>query len=209
MKRTDFHPAEEYDDPVAAATDWTCLTSGSTNLHAYRIKRISPLLYMCKPSWSNIAFQSSFILMGLAGILSGVYIQVYQVSNVPLPALITIFALGVIFLGVGSLMGGYMLQTTRFDKSNNQLRSSRRAWLKRLRLSQEPEVIPLEDIYALQLLIFNGDLDGSSYTGHELNAILKTAERVSLFSTGADPEIQVEIAELAEFLEVPVWVANS
>lgn len=202
------HKPEAIDDPLADSIDWTPANPGGASFKTTDLKVLSAECIAIVPSakyrrfFGLFASVPSIMLLGFA--LEG---------NLEWPVFL---ALSPFILIPAWLYCAH--ERHRFDKTQNQHVQQRGVlgflqafWGKRLWESTNVAPLPLNDIYALQIigewLQSNSENHNGSYQSFELNAITQSGRRIPLIDHGDIQALRADAETLAAFLAVPVWDA--
>ena len=203
----DFDPGL-FDDPLAMRVDWTPMARGGANMRTHQGGLVGGQLYQFSPTLIARIFPMIFVVGGLVcGALilrSGAEALTEQLHN---PGWLAMLPIPPVFVGVGLFMARSMMRSAHFDRQagwywrgGGRPRASDPTGGERCRLSE---------IHALQLVPESvRSNEGGHYTSWELNLVLEDGSRRNVVDHAGYDSLAREAAELAEFLDVPLWNKN-
>lgn len=193
----------EFGDPLAERISWSPKKGGGTNIKSHSLVKEGYNRYSFKATYSAKIFFGVFILVGaifpivfLAGGTEGQGVVSWEK--------VAVTGFGLLFMGIGILMGYLFMRPIVFDKSVGFFW---KGW-------KQPEMygrdnpkgaIRLGEIHAFQILSEYVRSDKSSYHSYELNLILKDGTRYNVIDHGNISALREDAKELSEFLGKPVW----
>lgn len=199
----DFDPGL-FDDPLAMRVDWSPMARGGANFRTHQGRRVGSQRFEFAPTPMGRIFPAIFVLAGLGGAL----VMILADGG---PSLDPGRALGLLFpltfVGVGLYIGRVSARSVTFDRVLG--------WCWRGGTEPRPGDAPdelrvrLSEVHAIQLLpeYIRSD-EGTDYTSWELNLVLQDGARLNVVDHAGYLALAREAAELAEFLDVPLWNKN-
>lgn len=184
----------QFNDPMALETEWTPLGPSASNYATHKLKRISPDRLEYRPATSTIAL---FLIFPIAGILLLLYTFLKEMSSLGL-------ILGLAFAIGGLLLLYYQTAPYVIDKKEGLYYKGRNAKDKQPDIENPKNIIPLDSIYAIQVLekiVYTNN----SYYAYDINFVLKNKKRLLLMSHTKKDRIKADAREIGDFLGVPVW----
>lgn len=140
---------------------------------------------------------SSFFFVGV-----GAAVGAFLAAELSLPLVL----FGLIFLFVGGGLFYFSSVPVVFDKRKGFFWKGRKSPDDVADLNNCKHCVRLGEIHALQIVA--EQIKGkSSYSSYELNLVLKDASRINVVDHGSKEKIREDAAELAAFLDRPLWDA--
>lgn len=197
----DFDPGL-FDDPLAMRVDWSPLAGGGANFRTHRGRQVDSERYVFSPTLMGRLFPAIFVLAGVGVLVVAFVKSEASPLNQPLALLFPLC-----FVGIGLFLWRSIARHATFDR--------RAGWYWRGGSQPGPgdstgaERCRLSEVHALQLLPERVRSDeGSDYTSWELNLVLEDGSRRNVVDHAGYDSLAREAAELAEFLDVPLWNKN-
>ncbi|HOB20671.1 MAG TPA: hypothetical protein PK830_07515 [Candidatus Atribacteria bacterium] len=184
----------QFNDPMALETEWTPLSTGASNFATHKLKRVSAERLEYRPAAPTIAL---FLIFPIAGILLLLYTFLKEMSSLGL-------ILGLAFTVGGLLLLYYQTAPYVFDKQEGLYYKGRNAKDKQPDIENPKKTVPLDSIYAVQILekvVYSNN----SYYAYDINLVLKNKKRMLFISHTKKDRIKEDAREIADFLGVPVW----
>jgi hypothetical protein len=197
-----FEPAS-LGDPVALTTEWTPCVRGGSSFCTHKLVQRSPTTVGFRPTIGACLFYLVFFAVGVFLLAKGLPSALAQKSAGA--GIIVLILIMVLMFGGG---GAYMLwQGTRpivFDRS---LRMFWKGWSRPFPDSAafRNDVIPFDQIHALQIISERCSGKNKSFYSYELNVVKKDGSRVNVVDHGDRAQLTGDAMALSQFLEVPLW----
>ena len=203
----------QFNDPVAATTDWTPLAGGGASFCSHRLVQARPGRMVFRPTRGAKAFAGIFLAVG-ALVLAA---MVCSIGRESWGLLAVLFLAGLAFLAMGALVLWKLGRPATFDLLLGFY------WKGRSLPNPPPgdvlwtQSVRLDDVHALQIVSEEHQAESSSertdrqkrtYRSYELNLILNDATRVNVIDHGHHEALRHDAQTLAKFLNVPLWDAG-
>lgn len=200
-----------FGDPRAETVAWEPTDAEGGNFRTFRLVRVSPTRYELRMTRQLIFLLWLMLTAGLASFAFMIASIVdrpdeLQIAWLIMPA-VTCVA-GIVFTGLAGLMLYKGRRTVAFDKQSCRFWDDRyRRLIPRFGTELRQEV-GLDRVSALQVLALKQTGVDEPYYCFELNLVLDSAERIPVTCHGSLRHLREEAAELARFLDVPLWDAT-
>jgi hypothetical protein len=197
----------EFDDPVAAQTDWIPAARGGASFGTHRLVRASANRIEFSATLGAKFFFLVFLFAGL-GVL-GFQInririgQAYLLSQESLVPLLV----GAVFAVVGGCLYWFGTAPRVFDQSRGCFWRGRKEPAMFGAGGRPENSTPLSSIHALQLLSEYVSGNKNSYHSYELNLVLNDGSRINVVDHGNLERLRSDAQTLSQFLGKPVWDA--
>ena len=207
----------QFNDPVAATTDWTPLAGGGASFCSHRLVQARPGRMVFRPTRGAKEFAGIFLAVG-ALVLAA---MVCSIGRESWGLLAVLFLAGLAFLAMGALVLWKLGRPATFDLLLGFY------WKGRSLPNPPPgdvlwtQSVRLDDVHALQIVSDElqaespsesspgrSDRGKRSYRSYELNLILTDATRVNVIDHGSHDQLRADAQTLAAFLNVPLWDAR-
>ncbi len=202
-KPSPFDPAT-LNDPVAMQTDWTPNQKGGSNICTHRLIQACPDRVLFKSTTTAKLIATLLLLVGL-GVLMG---TIYSILQQPEGGKIIPILIGLVFTSVGGWALYKFSIPIVFDRQQELYWKSFKNPKEVFQLEKNDSFIPLENIYALQIIEELCHSKNGSYYCYELNLILTDARRITVVDHGNIEHIHQDARSLADFLNKPLWIAK-
>jgi len=188
----------QFDDPVAANTEWTSVSRSAFGPCAPRLVRFADRIEFQASGWVKPVLLFFLCISLSPCVMSWVaFTRGDTALGAGLIAVSMLFVVGIV------LLWREAEKTIVFDRRNGFF------WKGRSPLSHSPAPDSSDDhaalgqIYALQLIIHHPSSGGGR--NYELNLVLHDGHRINVFAHGRRERLRDDATTLAEFLGVPVW----
>ncbi|MCA9101099.1 MAG: hypothetical protein KDA63_08120 [Planctomycetales bacterium] len=197
-----------FGDPLALDVSWEPLKRGGTNFATHRL---SVSLQRCafRATWGAIIFYLIFLVSGLAASGVGVYLLMDGDDATPWFAPLVLLAFGALFGGVGGALFFFGTRPVVFDRQFGWFYKGHGGPPMAYTDDGPGDAARLVDIHALQIVREYVSSNDSSYYSYELNLVLGDGKRVAVVDHGNRQRLRDDAAQLAEFLDVPLWDATT
>lgn len=195
----------QIDDPVAKATKWTPLAQGAQTHRTRKLVQTNPHRMEFKATFFSIVFIAFVATFCLTFVIGFAYVFLFILflveKRLPVPSWFHILC-GMFVLAIYGALYYFGTKPIVFDKQEGYF------WKGRGKPPFDEKTVksavPLERIYALQLLVSGG----SEFQTYELNLVLKDGNRVGVVCHGNVGALQADAKTLADFFGVLVWDAR-
>ena len=181
------------------------LKSGGSNFETQLLVEKKSGVLEFVPSMGLIAFLSLFFIIGFGFLVFALYKLLFsQDYNFEMGHLL--FGLiSIIFLAISIFMGYESFKPNQFNKLTNRYTKGHQKNV----IKKNAIDIPLSKIIALQLIgeIVSGN--DSTYNSFELNIVMDDGKRFNVIDHGNLKSLIRDAEWLSEFLNVPIWHAES
>ena len=207
-KSKPFDPST-IDDGVAQETEWTPLKRGGTNLRTHNLVKVSRDRLAFKPTIGVLALGCAIPLFALGLGASLVFSALGRSSddNTAITiVLATVFTIA--FCAVGVFLLRSMRKPRFFDLHEGWYWASRKSIELANRNEGRKHGVPIEDIYALQIIreyCRSGGKNHQSYYSYELNLVLTDTSRINVVDQSNVRTFYEDAKRLAKFLDIPLW----
>lgn len=198
-----------FEDPIAQATEWTPCQSGGASFGTHTIVRegFDRLLFTM-----TIGAKLFVLIFAIAGIAISVLTLRETLTENHDPKAWLGVLIGLIFMAVSGGLYRGMARPIVFDKTRGYYWKGYKAPHTVMRPETLKEAVPLEQIYALQLIserITSNSKSGShTYLSYEINLVLIDGTRHCVVDHGNHSLITEQAQQLKEFLGVPLWIRS-
>lgn len=155
-----------------------------------------------KPSINGLAFALVFALTGLGIFSFGIYKIIIGTTT---SEYLFLLLFGAVFLAAGIFILLLFLRPRVFNKNSNYYYKGFRKNVNR----ENKNYVSLNRIIALQLIGETISSDNGSYKSFELNLVLDDATRLNVVDHGNLKKLIIDTEILSNFLNVPIWHAES
>jgi len=202
--RPEFDPSQ-FNDPVAAQTEWGALKGGGTNFKTHTLKRVHNQRMEFRCSLGMLLFGGVFFLIGVGVLGAGGVGYLKPGNNFEWGEFIGMSIFGLIFGSVGFFTLRSAMVPRVFDLAQGYYCRDRKKPEHAFDPSSIRDHVRLDDIYALQLISEYVRGNKSSYHSYELNLVLKDGTRINVVDHGGRTAILRDAEALASFLGKPLW----
>lgn len=182
------------DDEVAASTEWSPLKSGGASFKTHRLVLQQPNRMTFRATWGNIAFCLTFVVIGLVVFAVGLI-----VDEIP-------SGIRILLTLLGSLLAGGIGLHLYFQSSYNVFDANRGFYTAGRFQRRE---VPLDEIYALQLISEHCRGSDSSFYSYELNLVLEDGRRINVVDHGDLTQLRADAQMISKRIDKPVWDATA
>lgn len=194
------HKLADTDDPIAQKVEWTPLKLGGASFKIQELS-ISPDKISTKFSFKAKKFFGGFIFGGCLSMFFGIY---YWNVLQPLP-LFFIFLHSLSFIG-------FPLKFF-LDEKHLNIDLKQGIYYSAGIAANPNKLLPNEigninDFYAVQLLSETLPTNKGAFRSHELNIVLKNAQRINLMDHGDINNILESAEIISNSLKIPIWQAS-
>lgn len=166
----------------------------------------SKLMY--KPSIGVALFCFLFLAVGLGVLFFGIYpLFGNGFDRASVEWFLLLF--GLVFASAGGLMFYFFYMPRVFDKQLGIYYKAYNPEIHQRKKETSKIHIPLKSIVAIQLIGEHVRSDKGSYQSFELNLVLDDGSRQNVVDHGSLKSIIIDAEVLSEFLNVPIWHADS
>ncbi len=191
----------QFNDPIANTISWEPAKRGGTNFKTHKFYSDGFNRAEFKMSVGSKVFAYLFMLVG-AGMPA---IFIYSGEFNTIQETLMLIGFGSIFVAVGGFMYYFYGRPIVFDKMKGFYW---KGWKKpdhtTARVATN-NVVPLSEIYALQLIKEFVRSDKISYYSYELNLVLRNGTRVNIVDHGNGRILKEDAQQLSSFLGKPLW----
>ena len=190
----------QFDDEIAASTEWFPLQGGGSNFCTHRLVEQGPERLAFKASGLSLLMPSIFGFISIACLVSFLFVNDTEKFSFLIPV-------GLAFSAVSILLTYFLGKPIVFDKFSGLY------WKGRTRNGLPPrkgELIHsalLSEVHAIQLIPEWVRGSENSYYSYELNLVLNDCRRMNVVDHGGRSCIREDADILSQFLGVPVWDA--
>lgn len=185
------------------------LNSGGASFKTHVLIKKSNSKLVYKPSIGVALFCFIFLVIGLAVLFFGSYTFMTSKSNSEDFPIWFVLIFGGVFTFAGSFMFYYNYKPRVFDKQLGMYYKAYKVSLHKTTISKFNYQIPLKSIVAIQIIGETIKSDDSSYNSFELNLVTENSKRTNVIDHGNLKSIINDAHILSEFLNVPIWNAQS
>ena len=200
-KRPQVDPSQ-FDDPVALQTQWTPLKPGGTNFKTHTLVPAYGQRLEFRMAMAARIFCAVFFIPGVGILIGGIVLAVKGTEGIW--PLLFMCAFGTVFGSVGGGMYRHYNKPIVFDKGCGSFWKGRRDPRTVLENPSPQDIVPLDDVYAIQLLAEYCRSDKSSYTSYEMNLVRTDGSRENVIDHGNAKRIRADARIVGDFLDVPV-----
>ncbi len=197
--------ADNLEDPLLDAEGiWLRCSTENSSFKSQQLTQREEGLVEVTTTLANSLFHLSFVAAGLVALAFAIGFAVLVPDAGKIGALIP-GIIGAVFLWTGG-SGAIPKRLGAFDPSRKTfwLASDRNPGTAKRELAEIHGVQLLKD-YRRSSRVRSMGTRGRSFTGYELNLILKDGSRLNVLAHGDKPGIILEAKGLAEVLSVPIW----
>ena len=198
------HLGEQFNDPVASKTDWSPCKGGGTNFRTHKLVVSGAYSAAFKPSIGGLIFYSIFLLAGLGALGLGMFFLVSGIDTLS-GGLWIVLLVGLIFSAAGGAMLYFGTKPIVFDLATNRLIRGRSNKTIVMDYRDQKGIVPLDQLYALQILAERVSGSDNSYYSYELNLVMYDGRRVNVVDHGDLKRLRKDAQQLAQMLGKPLW----
>jgi hypothetical protein len=197
----------DFDDPIAAQTDWFPAAPGGASFGTHRLVQVSANRVEFSATFGAKFFFLIFLFAGL-GVL-GFQINRIRIGQAYLLSQDTLIPVlvGTVFAVVGGCLYWFGTTPRVFDQSRASFWRGRKEPAMLDAAGRSENSTPLSSIHALQLLTEYVSGNKSSYYSYELNLVLDDGSRINVVDHGNLERLRSDAQTLSQFLGKPVWDA--
>jgi hypothetical protein len=193
-----------FNDPLALATEWTPAKPGGANFRTHRLIMPHPGRAEFVATAGAKVFYGLFTLIGCALFLFA-GIKLLTTAGPTRASLIAPLVIGALFALVGIIIWRQGNSPIVFDGQQGLFWQGKREESLVYDSTLSTNATRFDNIHALQLVAEHVRGSKSSYYSYELNLVLKDASRVNVVDHGNPATLREDAAELARFLNRPLW----
>ncbi len=202
----DSLPPEWDDDPVAQKTDWIPKKPGGASFRTHGLERLDATRMEFRITRGAKLFCWLFIGAGVA--VPVAFFAGAMGQSGALDSQLVVACVGIVFTGAGLGMQYFMGRPRVFDKPSGSFWIGRKQPDRLTQPAESDSRVPLEEIYAVQLISEYVRGNKSSFHSYELNLVLRNGRRVNVIDHGGLARLRADADTLGQFLELPVWDAT-
>jgi hypothetical protein len=192
-------------DEIASRTEWTSLSTSSTNFKTHNLIEKGPNRMEFKTALGAKIFVLLFMGVGLA---VPVIFQLIPDAELGSGGIWPLYIFGGIFFLVGAVMHYIQSSPIVFDKLEGFYWGGRKKPELHHTNEQIKNAARIRNIYAIQILSRRVSSSKSSYTCYEINLVLRDESRLNVIAHAGGKAIKENAETLGRFLGVPVWDAT-
>lgn len=195
--------------PLKKRISTTPLNSGGASFKTHILIKKSNSKLVYKPSVGIALFCFIFLVVGLTVLFFGSYTFMTTENKYEDFPIWFVIIFGGIFTFAGSFMFYYNYKPRVFDKQLGMYYKAYKVSLHKTTISKFNSQISLKSIIAIQIIGETITSDDSSYNSFELNLVTVKGKRFNVVDHGNLKSILNDAKMLSDFLNVPIWHAQS
>lgn len=184
------------------------LSGGGSNFGTHVLTQQSSSKLMYKPSIGAALFSFAFFAVGLGVLFFALY-SISQPTSLTDNKDVMLIIFGLVFTCTGGFLFYYFYMPRVFDKQLGVYYKAHKAKIHNTQRTDSKNQVSLKSIVAIQIIgeIVQGDK--GRYQSFELNLVLYDSSRRNIVDHGNLKSIIDDAHIISEFLNIPIWHAES